>query len=358
MKEKFYGCSSMRGTRGDRVYYPHQFEPRTIVSRKLSEKKRKLDEKVAMNDFAFGGLGSEGGYLLPATRLGFPPTGRAEAFGHSRFVGINALASVSTAVKIDPSKDYDPDKKLELQFTCLIDYPNLILAQGKVPPITVTATLNKEARKVMYEQEADTVGDTNHKRDDFAYGVMYDPMSKTCIVTRLRDRSESGSTSEALPAAVDLTTVVIYAFTCRATGKPTSNSTCLLHDPTSKVAVARIAKDMGLEVDLDKSVDKFNTLVDKEIERRDAAWEKKQQEELEARQKMLAENPTAELVAEDEAEEEEELLDELFADSSETASVREARAALFAERMEILGKKIYALKRRYAKRKEESKKKK
>jgi len=227
-----------------------------------------------------------------------------------------------------------------------------------VPPITVTATLNKETRKVMYEQEADTVGDTNHKRNDFAYGVMYDPTSKTCIVTRLRDRSESGSTSEALPAAVDLTTVVIYAFTCCATGKPTSNSTCLLHDPTSKVAVARIAKDMGLEVDLDKSVDKFNTLVDKEIKRRDAAWEKKQQEELEARQKMLAENPTAELVAEDEAEEEEKLLDELFADSSETASVRETRAALFAERMEILGKKIYALKRRYAKRKEETKKKK
>ena len=73
---------------------------------------------------------------------------------------------------------------------------------------------------------------------------------------------------------------------------------------------------------------------------------------------MLAENPVAELVAEDEATREEKLLDELFADSSEIISASRVQAAQFAERMEILGKKIYALKRRYDKRKEESKKKK
>lgn len=354
MKEKFYGCASMRGTHGDKVYYPHQFEVRTIVSRSLSDKKKKLDENVAMNDVAFGGLGSEGGYLLPATRLGFPPTGKAEVFGHSRFVGVNALARVATAVKIDPTKAYDPKVKLELQFTCLIDYPSLILAQGKVPPIPVTATLNEETRKVICEQEGEELTGSDRLADDYAQAVVYDPMSKTCIVTRLRDRSESGSTSIALPAGVDLGAVVVYAFTCRAGGKPTSNSACLLHDPTNKVAVARIAKDMELEVDLDKSVDKFNILVDKEIGRRNAAWEKKKQEELEARQKMLAGNPAAE----DDADDEEKLLDELFADSVETASAREARAAMFAERMEILGKKIHALKRRHDKRKEETKKKK
>ena len=346
MRKRIVGCSSVRGTLLDQVHYPHPFEPGVTVVRLLSNKKVKLNETVAKNDAAFGGLGREGGYLLPGAKVGFPYTGR-EASGHSRFVGVNAVTGVSTAVKIDPETPYDPEQSVSKQYTYLIDYPNLILAAGKVPPIAVTVTLDREARKISCVQAADTTLGTNRNPDDVGYCVLYDPTSKTCIVQRLRVRSEEGATSTAIPANVHLDTLFAYVFTARANGKPTSDSECKLQGDSNLVAINCIAKDMKLKFPLAGAIDKLNAAVDMELARRATERERLREAEEEKREEEKARRIASGENAAVAAEERDALLDSILDDVSGVEDAPGEHARQFDERMQVLADTIFTLKKKH-----------
>lgn len=340
MKEKFYGVAERRGTFGDKVSYPHSFLQGVMIGRKLSTKPVKLKENVAESDAAFGGLGKEGGFLLPATKIGFPrESGRCSS--HSYFVELNTLNDVAKAVKIDPDAPYDPNVKVMKQYTCVIDYPRLTFAEGNVPPIKVTATLDKENNKILCTQEADTIGGTSRDANDIGWCVVYDPTNKLCVVEKLRERSESGSTSITMPAGTDFETLLVYAFTTRAKGKPTSNSECIIKGNTNLVAIARIADAMKVKLPLTSAADKLNAIVDSELARLDALRaadrERDKAERAEVKAKKAAANAST---ASDS-------LDDLLGDLLALDSTPEEPAPRFAERVEILAALILTLKKKH-----------
>ena len=340
MKKRLSGCTYASGSFDDQVFYPHPFERLTMITRAKTNKKSLLVENVAENDAAFGGLGREGGYLLPASRAGFPDNGK-EACGHAKFVGFNSVAGVATAVKIDPTKEYNPKVKVNLQYTYLVDYQKMILATGNLPGITVTATLDEEGSSVMFTKEKDSLLGSDRLPDDFARGVLYDPTSHFCSVTKLRDRSEEGSTSVSLPEGVNLDTLFAYAFTCRVKGKKTSNSVCILEGDSNRVAVSRMVKDMKLRISVNKSLDKLNALVDQELEARAAARGKEREE-------------AAKAVMSTPASERNRQLDDLLDDLCEDTPGEEAEMTPFAERMHVYGELLGELKQRQKKKAQEA----
>lgn len=87
-----------------------------------------------------------------------PITGK-EACGHAKFVGFNSVAGVATAVKIDPTEEYNPKVKVNLQYTYLVNYQKMILATGNLPGITVTSTPASERNRQLDDLCEDTPGE-------------------------------------------------------------------------------------------------------------------------------------------------------------------------------------------------------
>lgn len=340
MRKRFYGVAEARGTFGDQVTYPHPFLQGVMISRALSLKPVKLKENVAEHDAAFGGLGQEGGYLLSATRVGFPhESGRCS--GHSYFMKLNAKKKVAKAVKKDPDTPYNPDADVMDQYECVIDYPRLVLAKGNLPPIKVEVTLDEENSKVLCTQEADVEGGTSRGANDVGYCVVYDPTNHACIVEKLRRRSESGSTLVALPVGTDYETLVAYVFTTTDKGKPTSNSECKITGNTNLVAIARVGKAMNVGLPLTGVADKINAIVDSEMARLDAAY---------AEEHERARANAAEVKAEGAAG---DGITDVLGDLLTIATTPENSTPRFAERVEILADVLLSIKRGY----EEAKKK-
>lgn len=235
-----------------------------------------LTEEVAMSDIAFGGLGKEGGALMDALVIGFPPDANKKG-GIMHFVKYNKKAGVSTAVKIDPTKPYDPKKPANTQFTYSIDYTNMIIARGNIPPIAVTAELDKESKKVLFEQIEDPFSGGNRQADDVAYGVIYDPVAMECIVEELKERSASGSSVAILPNYFNMDALAVYAFTVPMTGKRVSNSRCLLYDKEANLSLkARMAAPLAEIEKQNRKKEEKKMLKAAERARKEKAAEEKQ----------------------------------------------------------------------------------
>lgn len=104
-----------------------------------------------------------------------------------------------------------------------IDFELLQCSKGSLFIPDVTATLDKENRKIELTAEAMT-NDTNCNVDDNVYAVLLDTSNKFCRLVKVCKRSEGGTQSVILTRYWNPDSIVAYAFAVSADGKKASRT--------------------------------------------------------------------------------------------------------------------------------------
>ena len=216
-------CSSISGTCGDKNYRQRK-DGTTVMAAlpgpqvfKTEAKKEERDIRIA----GFGGSGRVTSMLLDILELGFIGRRRGQS-GSGAFMSKNAK-TLCIATR-------DEGKEIEIAY----NYKAMLLSHGKVRVPTVTATLDKEAGKVLFEQEGVEKKRTNCHPDDQVYGVVLDSVNEIAELVELRSRKDSGSTSYSFAADMVTTGVFVYAFAVSHDSSNASKTLCLVWTPESE----------------------------------------------------------------------------------------------------------------------------
>ncbi|WP_303179821.1 hypothetical protein [uncultured Butyricimonas sp.] len=223
----------MSGTIGDKTI-------RTLPSGKMSINQKaasptfddkEVEEARDLRIKGFGAAGHIAPLVTDVTRLGLPGRKRGET-PSTRFMQENAK-TLCDAVR---------DEQGELQR--VYDFREMVLATGNIKPVAITATIDAETNKIVFEQTADTTPSSGTRHpDDMAYGYVFDGTNEEGELVPLRARSESGSTSFAIPAGWDKTNLFIYTLVKFHEGKKSSASTCIYPPAAVRDALVRVTMD-------------------------------------------------------------------------------------------------------------------
>lgn len=216
-------CTSISGTCGDKNYR-QQKDGTTVMAKlpgpqvfKTEAQKEARDIRVA----GFGGSGHVVSALLDILELGFIGRRRGQS-PSGAFMSKNAKTLCIAS--------RDEEKKIELAY----NYKAMLLSDGKVRVPTVTATLDKETGKILFEQEGVEKKRTNCHPDDQVYGVVLDSVNEIAELVELRPRKDSGSTSYSFAADMVTTGVFVYVFAVSHDSSSASKTLCLVWTPESE----------------------------------------------------------------------------------------------------------------------------
>ena len=191
---------------------------KTIVSQQPSEQTFSSPEVKEDRDTRITGFGGSG-HIIPvvmdAIRLGFRDHENWEQPG-------NYFMKANAKTLCDAVRDERGDLKR------VYDFKEMVVSAGPTIPIVVTVSVTPDTGKILFEQEADTsVAGANRGPKDVAYALVLESGLEEAGLVQLRERSESGSTSFAIPASWDKTKLFIHVFTTSAYDKKSSKSSCL-----------------------------------------------------------------------------------------------------------------------------------
>ncbi len=181
-----------------------------------------LKEDVMRQDACFGALGRLASPMKRVLRVSCPPDNKGVKC-NAKFLKINK-SDIVTATRRYPEREFNPKAKPEEVFETVVDFSRLLVSYGRLLKGKVTVTLDRAARKLRFNQEANVVDGADCYADDKAYAVVFDTTNEYCLLVTLRERGESGSTSTALDEEYDLDNLAIYTFMTTRSGKQTSTS--------------------------------------------------------------------------------------------------------------------------------------
>lgn len=217
---------------------------RTIVSQQPSEQtfadpavKEDRDTRIS----GFGGSGHIIPVVMDAIRLGFRDRENWEQPG-------NYFMKANAKTLCDAVRDEEGNLKR------VYDFKEMVVSAGATIPITVTASVTPDTGKILFEQtgEESTTG-SNRGPKDVAHALVTEGTLEEAELILLRERSESGSTSFAIPAGWDKSKLFIHVFTTSAYDKKSSKSACIY--PANNALNDALVTAEALEEDIAETID-------------------------------------------------------------------------------------------------------
>ena len=217
---------------------------RTIVSQQPSEQtfadpevKEDRDTRIT----GFGGSGHIVPVVMDAIQLGFRDRKNWEQPG-------NYFMKANAKTLCDAVRDEQGN------LTRVYDFKEMIISAGTTRPIVVTASVTPDTGKILFEQEADeSSAGANRGPKDVAYALVLEGTQEEAEMVQLRERSESGSTSFAIPADWDKSKLFIHVFTASAYDRKSSKSTCIY--PANNALNDALVTVEALEEDIAETTD-------------------------------------------------------------------------------------------------------
>lgn len=201
-----------------------------IISKAKSQKKTVLNAEQKANASGFAELVPLTRDLKRVFRESFPPDSKGTKWSN-RFTSLNKKCKgVVTTTKNEPDVEVDPRKHAPEEFTSVIAWDKLIMAEGPLwtPAVAVERlTTEGETYKLVFSQESNIFEGAYAYSNDKVFAIVYHPETHFNLLVRLRDRGESGSTTTVIPGTIPADELKIYSFAKTADGKTTSNSTFL-----------------------------------------------------------------------------------------------------------------------------------
>ena len=105
-----------------------------------------------------------------------------------------------------------------------VSFEVLKVASGILYMPKVSVTYDADTKKYLFEQEMQEEEDGYALADDKVYAVLFESVLNRAKIVALRERGESGSTSEALPEDWDNAQVKAYSFATLKNGREASDS--------------------------------------------------------------------------------------------------------------------------------------
>lgn len=171
-----------------------------IVSRKDNPTPEILDQRAKMKV-----LIQLSRKLLPVIRKGFVGIGKGTT--SNAFVSLN-----QATVEVDE------------KHVATVSFEALKVASGILYMPKVSVTYDADTKKYLFEQEMQEEEDGYALADDKVYAVLFESVLNRAKIVALRERGESGSTSEALPEDWDSAQVKAYCFATLRNGREVSDS--------------------------------------------------------------------------------------------------------------------------------------
>lgn len=191
---------------------------KTIVSQSPSTQTFSDPEVKEARDTRIAGFGGAG-HIIPVVKdalvLGFRDRENWEQVGNY-FMKANAK-TLCDAVRDEQGA-----------LVRVYDFKEMVVSAGSTRPIAVTASVTPDTGKIVFEQAGEeSPSGASRGPKDMAHALVLDGTNEEAELVGLRERSESGSTSFAIPAGWDKSNLFIYAFTTSAYDKKSSKSVCL-----------------------------------------------------------------------------------------------------------------------------------
>ena len=276
-KVKYVGMIKKSGTVGNETYVT--LASGKIILKSHSEKKPVQNSTQKTNVSGFTALVPHTSYLKLVFHESFPPDSKGVK-GGNRFTSLNKKnKEVVTTTKNDPDTEVDPKKKSIDEFTSVIAWEKVIMAEGPLwtPSVTISkmvmtkkdiaefkneqrgkASINKQVNpgekdgaeedevkkgevkesdvkegelyKLMFSQEGNIFEGAYAYANDKVFAIVYEPESHFTLLVKLKDRGNAGSSTATIPGTIPSEKLKIYTFAKAANGKITSNSTYLTID--------------------------------------------------------------------------------------------------------------------------------